>query len=457
MHATSKGHGTVVKVLLEFGARTESVNKNGWTPLQIASSNGDFTSSNHLIGAHALIESSDPNDRRTPLHRSAQAGHSSLALLLLENGADPNTPDIFGKRPLHLASVGAYDEVVKILIENGAICDLKDSFRKKPVDYASRSRAVLSIFANSSEIVARAAKQKALVEVARGGMIWECEIERGSFVPYDARWSQSIAQALKGPTSIISGLKARGQVYTLDLGRRVQINEASLVERRIRPALWLNLLVAATRGEAAIVEDLIRKTVDAVQHDDAGRSALSHASEQGHEDIVQLILDHIYNKPLQFSLAMSGDKKGKTPLMYCCERGLDGVAAMLIDFRADVNAADAKGFTALHYAARTNQVETIRLLLSAGALPSAKDKTGKPPALLAEKGAAAVFVLQRAQSLEYSQGWEPIHWASAQGDLSRVRTLLRHNPRLLVAKTRSNETLRCFSVTRAASWPRAAL
>ena len=123
MHATSKGHGTVVKVLLEFGARTESVNENGWTPLQIASSNGDFTSAGHLIGAHALIESSDPNDRRTPLHRSAQAGHSSLALLLLENGADPNTPDIFGKRPLHLASVGAYDEVVNRRAK-GTVCSM---------------------------------------------------------------------------------------------------------------------------------------------------------------------------------------------------------------------------------------------------------------------------------------------------------------------------------------------
>ena len=42
VHATTKGHGAVVKVLLKFGARTESVNENGWTPLQIASSYGDF-------------------------------------------------------------------------------------------------------------------------------------------------------------------------------------------------------------------------------------------------------------------------------------------------------------------------------------------------------------------------------------------------------------------------------
>ena len=95
VHATSKGQGKVVKVLLEFGARTESVDKYGWTPLQIASSKGDCTSARHLIGARADIKSSDPKDRQTPLHIAARMQMLPIVTMLLEHGGIPlSLPDV---------------------------------------------------------------------------------------------------------------------------------------------------------------------------------------------------------------------------------------------------------------------------------------------------------------------------------------------------------------------------
>ena len=66
----------------------------------------------------------------------------------------------------------------------------------------------------------------------------------------------------------------------------------------------------------------------------------------------------------------------------------------LLQKRADVNAAEADGMTALHWAARNNDLATARLLLRAGANVKAANRYGMTPlALAAQNGNAPMLEL----------------------------------------------------------------
>ena len=63
-------------------------------------------------------------------------GHSEMAELLLENGADINAQSKYENTPLHLAAQQGYPEVVEVLLKHGAKTDLKNTHLYTPLDEA---------------------------------------------------------------------------------------------------------------------------------------------------------------------------------------------------------------------------------------------------------------------------------------------------------------------------------
>ena len=72
-------------------------------------------------------------------------------------------------------------------------------------------------------------------------------------------------------------------------------------------------------------------------------------------------------------------KHGIRPLHIAARRGLLGIAKLLIDKGADINAGDAAGETPLHFAAANGQREVAKLLIDKGAKVSAATKFGGTP------------------------------------------------------------------------------
>lgn len=118
-----------------------------------------------------------------------------------------------------------------------------------------------------------------------------------------------------------------------------------------------------------------RGLVGIEDRDPDGRAAFHYAVRQGHEKILQLILRAGFDMNPAF---LESVKRGD----YHWVKGSIDHSCGLID----VNAADALGNTALHYAAFRGDSRMAKLLLDSGADGKLRNKEGKTPAMLAPGG-----------------------------------------------------------------------
>lgn len=65
-------------------------------------------------------------------------GNTSVACLLLENGADPNMPDRFGITPAHDAARTGFLETLHVLVDYGASVNTPDQLGALPIHHAIR-------------------------------------------------------------------------------------------------------------------------------------------------------------------------------------------------------------------------------------------------------------------------------------------------------------------------------
>jgi len=91
--------------------------------------------------------------------------------------------------------------------------------------------------------------------------------------------------------------------------------------------------------------------------------------------------------------------KDETPLMLACIRGQADVARRLIARGADVNKT---GWTPLHYAASSGQIEIIRMLLDQNAYIDAESPNGTTPLMM-----AAMYGTAEAVKLLLDAGADP--------------------------------------------------
>jgi len=105
------------------------------------------------------------------------------------------------------------------------------------------------------------------------------------------------------------------------------------------------LHIAAVVGQSAIAELLIANRADVNARDRDGQTPLHWAANRGNEEVAELLL---------LSHHADIDVKrndGETPLELAVRANRKDIAALLLANRADVNAMDRDGWTALHFAA----------------------------------------------------------------------------------------------------------
>ncbi len=129
-----------IMLLLGKGARVNSRDELGLTPLHLAAWRGRRELAAELLRRGAAVNARTKSGRLTPLHLAASAGHARLVLLLIAQGAQPNDRDATGWTPLHGAAYEGHARVVTALLTHGAVANVKDKGGRTPLFWARAGR-----------------------------------------------------------------------------------------------------------------------------------------------------------------------------------------------------------------------------------------------------------------------------------------------------------------------------
>src|SRR5690606_5107088 len=94
------------------------------------------------------------------------------------------------------------------------------------------------------------------------------------------------------------------------------------------------------------------------------------ACENGNRKIAELLLEQ------EVSEVNYADEKGRTALHYAAHRGYRAICEALIAKGADINYEDHNGETPLFFATLQSQTQVINLLLNSGAKAGIADEQG---------------------------------------------------------------------------------
>ena len=193
----------------------------------------------------------------------------------------------------------------------------------------------------------------------------------------------------------------------------------------------MSVFDAIEHGDLQAVRKEIRSGADLEAIDEStGVTPLALAAECGHGHIVRVLL----------RAGVDPDWGGATtPLEAAALEGHREVMRTLIQARADVNRPVADGFTPLITAASNGDLESVRLLLDAGALPEAIDDEGDNALALARKKGHDEIVAEIEARLEqngHRSSQRSLFAALENRDLPHVQEWISRGPDLAATNGR---------------------
>jgi ankyrin repeat protein len=229
--------GALADRLIADGASLMARDRNGAMPLAAAARGGHAALVEHLLSGGAAIDARDLSGA-TALYAAIDGERPSTVAALLKRGADPNLTGRSDVSPLAAAAFRGNDRIVELLLARGAAADHVDATGKTPVVYAS----------------------------ARGfALVVRRLLDAG--VDARARYGNDLT-ALMWAAGHDDGVGAGTAVEVLELllERGADIDAT---DNRGRTAL----MMAAERGDAAVVASLAAHGADRARHDKSGKTA----------------------------------------------------------------------------------------------------------------------------------------------------------------------------------------
>jgi serine/threonine-protein phosphatase 6 regulatory ankyrin repeat subunit B len=294
----------------------------------------------------------------TPLYAAARDDSLGVAEYLLDHGAEIEIGErvTSGWRPLQVAAAQGHKAMARFLLDRGALVDGRSPGQVTALKWAA-SHGFMAV----AELL-----------VARGANVNDAE--QSSFAP---------------------------------LIRAVEGNRSSMAKFLIEHGADLN----STNQD--------------------GQTALHLAAENRSVEFARLMLDH-------HALVDPRDANGETPLIIAARGGqnteatgnnprarwslnypaITNIIGLLIENRAEVNATDNRGLTALHWIARVNAPEMMDLLLANKARIDALDARAKTPLHSAVEAGNELSVRQLLSrganpDAKDSAGQTPLAWCLA--------------------------------------------
>jgi ankyrin repeat protein len=276
--------------------------------------------------------------------------------LLLKRGADVRVRDYFDRTALHFAACTDSPAVVRALLDRGLNVNERDAQGWTPLLYAvegachvawtgrcgPREQVLIDLLMARRRVGFGAEAARVLLERgadpnARNTMEWTALT---SALEYGATVQNPLVQVLLS--------------HGADVNARSKFGD---------PAL----LLAARGGDAPTLKRLLELGADVNAQDQKGSTALSYVARNGHLDAVNLLLARGATIDGRSRTRPLATQSRRTPLMAAASGGHREIVQVLLDHKADLQARDEDGWSALVWAAVGGDLPTVKLLLDAGA------------------------------------------------------------------------------------------
>lgn len=321
--AAAMGHMKTVSRLLFWGAAVDAIDCEGRTALCLAAARGSVEVVRALLD-RGLDENHRDDLGWTPLHAAACEGHRTVCAALTERGsmARVGEMDIEGRTPLILAAQEGHWSTVRLLLD-----------RRSPIDHrAYDGHSALS-----------AALLEGHAEVA------DLLMRRGA--------DTNVRDAEGRPLLYLLVLEGRLDMATLLIEKGGVPLESRDCEGRTA------LHVASWQGCIEMVDLLLKHGANPNAQDTAGRPPMHSVSWTGHAEVGLRLLKA---SGVNMDLACH---QGATALSIAAQEGHANIVAMLLERGANPNHVDKYGRTPVKVAGKHGHFNVVRLLESQGAKP----------------------------------------------------------------------------------------
>ena len=389
MLACENRSAAMVKVFLQGGANPNATRSTGETPLMTCSRTGSVEAVSALLGYGAETSAKGEWHSQTALMWAVSQGHSDVARVLIEHGADINA-----RSAVRIRQKEAYNTV-------GNYTGLEDEKHGgfTPLLFAARSGDLASVqllLAAGAKVneTAEDGSSPLLVATVRGHLaLAEFLLDHGA--------DPNAAEAGYVPLHWVAGLwdtdlTAPGN----ELGRD---DEWAWLRGRAAGKLQFvrNLLAHGADPNARILQPPPNFGHSGGASDFrryfTGATPFLMATQANDIELMRVLLSsgadpHLATLGRSTPLMMAAGLGRHNERIALEDTQLEAVS-LLLDLGMDVNAANADGETALHAAAFTGSDAVIELLVNSGAMVNPIDKNGATP-------------LQHATAKGYVKGYE---------------------------------------------------
>ncbi|KAH8789966.1 ankyrin repeat-containing domain protein, partial [Hyaloscypha sp. PMI_1271] len=329
--AASRGHGHVVRLLIENGGNTAIRDSTGRTALQVAMENG------YIAVVHTFLEKEAELAGRyyagsTSLQLAASLGHLHLVKELFKRGIDVDRCSKVGWTALHSTAYYGLLDVVRFLCEEAKTnaISAKDDEGWTPLHLASsqgKTGICLYLHAKGADVKSQTA---------------------ANYTPLHLACYGTHLDTVKALLDIGSDIEARAELQ------------------------YRALHLSAMQGSLAVVTHLIENRAEINSMDSNRVTPLHFASRHGHSNIVVYLLEHGADPNIT-------SKTGYSSLHYAAIGGSLEVARRLVSGGADTSHNAYSDILPLVLAIRNDNKDVLECLLEAAADPNLVDRFGRTP------------------------------------------------------------------------------
>ena len=374
LYSIYKNTRDITKILIENGASLASEDFKTWNSAMYAAAFSDLCTMSLLAEKDRALIESKTEFNVTPLHIAGCYNNTEIINYLFTNSnIDINARDIDGWTALYHAANSKSIEAYDLLLILGADKNIGDNNNILPETVLTQK-----IEKEDNEINYIDAKLfKAVTEDDYRSI--RSLINRGADINAKDGYGLSVLHLAIKNSSInsINVLLANNSIdleQTLPDGYFTHLGDDSSNAVYIGKATPLIYAIFKSGGNSKIVDMLIKKGADVNAVDEEGWSTFLYASAFGNSSMLRSILSK------NESLLNTKTKNNATPLhMAVVYDNIENIKYLVSQLKADINAQDNDGWTALYYAAANDKKEAYNLLLRLGADNDIKSNEGLKP------------------------------------------------------------------------------